>query len=269
MSEEYRSRTQSTGTLPTDGATSTQIFTKSRKTHRSPTLKRKASEAMEEEIIEMLKDIKTEMREIRRDNEQLKEEIRDNNKKMTTVIQELQAEVAEMRQRENEWKTEKDEIKKKIEKLENREEDRERRNRKNNIVITGIEIAQENMIENVKQFIKQDLGVEIGVTETYTVGKEKGTRMIIAKINSWEEKQEIMHNKGKLKGRKIYVNHDLTVRERNIQRKLRDIAKENTEQGRRTQVAYKKIKIEGKWFSWNETEEKLTEIKDFLQTEKK
>jgi hypothetical protein len=53
--------------------------------------------------------------------------------------------------------------------------------------------------------------------------------MMLAKIESWEQKKNIMLNKSKLKERKgerMYIDDDLRKDERKTQKKLTEVAKE-------------------------------------------
>ncbi|KAJ3620055.1 hypothetical protein MTP99_004049 [Tenebrio molitor] len=62
--------------------------------------------------------------------------------------------------------------------------------------------------------------------------------MMLAKIESWEQKKNIvMTNKP--------------------QKKLREVAREERDRGKMVKIGYRKIQIIGEWFIWNEREEKL------------
>jgi hypothetical protein len=61
-----------------------------------------------------------------------------------------------------------------------------------------------------------------------------------------------MLNKSKLKERKGERNA-----ERKTQKKLRVVAREERDRGKRVKIGYRKIQINGEWFMWNEREEKL------------
>ncbi|KAJ3635929.1 hypothetical protein MTP99_008798 [Tenebrio molitor] len=70
--------------------------------------------------------------------------------------------------------------------------------------------------------------------------------MMLAKRESWEQKKNIMLNKSELKGKK-----------RKTQKKLREMAREKRDRGKRVKIGYRKIQINGEWFIWDEKEEKL------------
>jgi hypothetical protein len=67
-----------------------------------------------------------------------------------------------------------------------------------------------------------------------------------AKIESWEQKKNIMLNRSKLKERKgerMYIDNDLTNEERKTQKMLREVTRE--ERGKRVKIEYRKIQING------------------------
>jgi hypothetical protein len=52
-------------------------------------------------------------------------------------------------------------------------------------------------------------------------------------------------------------DEDLTNEERETQKKLREVATEERDRGKRMKIRYRKIQINGEWFRWDEKEEKL------------
>jgi hypothetical protein len=72
--------------------------------------------------------------------------------------------------------------------------------------------------------------------------------MMLAKIESWEQKSNNMLNKSKLKERKgerMYIGDDLTNEERKTQKKLRKVAREERDRGKKVKTGYRKIQING------------------------
>jgi type II secretory pathway predicted ATPase ExeA len=69
--------------------------------------------------------------------------------------------------------------------------------------------------------------------------------MMLAKIESWEQKKNIMLNKCKLKerkGEKTYIDHDLTNKERKTQKKLTEVAREERDREKVVKIGYRKIR---------------------------
>jgi hypothetical protein len=68
---------------------------------------------------------------------------------------------------------------------------------------------------------------------------------VIVEMKEWSGKEKVMKQKGKLRERKetekIFINNDLTKQGREIQNKLRTIAKEEKMEGKEIKVGYGKI----------------------------
>jgi len=67
----------------------------------------------------------------------------------------------------------------------------------------------------------------------------------------------------KLGIRKIYIDKDLTQEEREVQSKLREVAKSKKANGRRRRVGYRRIEIEGQMYIWNEEENIIVKKRNF------
>jgi hypothetical protein len=102
------------------------------------------------------------------------------------------------------------------------------------------------------------LKIEVGVEKTRKVKVGGKDKLMIATLKTWEEKLKMMREKSKL-GKGIYIDDDLTRRERELQQRLREIARARRVKGERVKVGYKKLKIGDRWYRWNEREEKLEE----------
>jgi hypothetical protein len=55
----------------------------------------------------------------------------------------------------------------------------------------------------------------------------------------------------------MYIDDDLTKEERETQKKLRELAREERDRGKRVKIGYRKIQINGDWFRWDKRQEKL------------
>lgn len=92
------------------------------------------------------------------------------------------------------------------------------------------------------------------MSEIKTKGKNK---WMIAELDNWEQKREVMEkNRNLEKG--VRTEDDLTKKEREIQDKSWDVAREEREKGDDgVRVDYKKIFLKQKWYWWNEREGEL------------
>lgn len=120
--------------------------------------------------------------------------------------------------------------------------------KKNNIIIKNSQINGDNIQDKVKNFISEKLNIETSLSDAYEI--KKG--VILAKIENWTQKRLIMEKKMLLKGTNTYIDNDLTAQEMNIQKQLRDIAKEKRAKGNSVKVGYKKIIINNRKYEWHE-----------------
>jgi type II secretory pathway predicted ATPase ExeA len=58
----------------------------------------------------------------------------------------------------------------------------------------------------------------------------------------------------------MYIDDDLTKEERETQKKLRELAREERDREKRVKIGYRKIQINGEWLRRDEREEKLKKI---------
>jgi hypothetical protein len=100
---------------------------------------------------------------------------------------------------------------KRMKMIEEKMEQREKKERKNNVIITGIGGISGNIERGVEEWKNEmEIGVKVNVKEAFKINKDK---MMLAKIESWEQKKNIMLNKSKLKkkkDKKMYIDDDLT-----------------------------------------------------------
>lgn len=121
--------------------------------------------------------------------------------------------------------------------------------KKNNIVIKGLNIKVQNVKLEIREFIKEKLGVEAEILWARKI-ENRGNGLVVAKLASWEDKQNIMRNKKKLGGESIYIEQDLTFKEREIQRSIAAEVRKLRTAGKNVKVGFQKILLEGKWISW-------------------
>lgn len=90
-----------------------------------------------------------------------------------------------------------------------------------------------------------------------------GKEVIIVELINWEVKEKIMKEKKKLGGGRVYIDHDMSQEERDVQRKLRERARSEREKGKSVKVGYRKLNIDGKLYIWNEEAREVREKKNF------
>lgn len=114
------------------------------------------------------------------------------------------------------------------------EKQKKRKKKNQYIVIKGANIPENNL--RCGRSTKRHRGRSQNTGHNYISRKKEQRKAIIVKLEEWGQKLEIMKNKKKL-GTKIKIENDLTLKEREIQPKIKEIANEE----RRTNK--KKVKI--------------------------
>lgn len=88
--------------------------------------------------------------------------------------------------------------------------------------------------------------IDVGIKKVNMIMLGGNSSIVIAEIESWEQKREIMNKKKGLR-KEIIIEDDLTKKEKEIQKKLREVAKRMRKKGKKdVKVGYKKIRIEEK-----------------------
>ncbi|KAI4465889.1 hypothetical protein MML48_3g00008907 [Holotrichia oblita] len=143
------------------------------------------------------------------------------------------------------------EIKRELADVKGNIEKMEKQTKRNNIVIKVLETKTsdaEKLKTTINKFIAENIGIEAKIKAVNKVGETT----CIVKLIDEETKTEIMRNKAKLRNMeidKIYINDDLTRKDRGKQKQLRIRAQE--EKGNSVKVGYNKLIINGKEWRWN------------------
>ena len=221
-------------------------------------------------LIKMVRDLKDDMAGLRN-------EIREIGEKWERRVDRMENKMVEMEERmknvekqmgerkmergdriEYEKMEERDALRQELRRLKKTIEENERKGRKNNIVIRGLSTNAKagNIKDSARKWLEQKFGIKDKVKYVKTTGFE-GKEIIIVEMDEWKTKEKIMKEKSKLRGENIYIDHDMTKEEREIQRKLRMRAREEKEAGRIAKVGYRKIFIDGKQWEWIDEEGEL------------
>ncbi|XP_043586624.1 histone-lysine N-methyltransferase, H3 lysine-79 specific-like [Bombus pyrosoma] len=191
--------------------------------------------------------------------EEIKREIKEERERREKEMDEER----ERREREREkeqWERGKKELVDRIRRLEEEREREEREKRRNNIVIKGVEWKEGDKEEAVKEFIRDKMGIETEVEKAHAIRVGDRKTIMVASMKSREEKIKIMKGKSKL-AKGVYIDEDLTKKEREIQQQIRREARVRREKGGNVNVriGYRKLKVGDRWYKWNEKEERLSE----------
>jgi len=115
-------------------------------------------------------------------------------------------------------------------------EKREREERKKNLIIKDWRTESINgLLKNVDRFFKEKIGVEAEAESVKIIGKRN---YILVRMKSEEAKEKVMNNKKRLGKEEIYIDHDRTTMEREIQRKVIEKAKEEKTKNKEVIIKY-------------------------------
>lgn len=191
------------------------------------------------EIIEMMKAIKEDTGKTRSDITDIKEQL--NN--LTVRVINNEEKMLEIRQTQEETLSI-------IAQQRNRIEELERRNKKNNIIIRGIQEDQHSLQNFIIDFISSKIQINfhqehINYIKKLRVPIEGKTRLIILSLTSWTKKREIMENRGRLKGTGIYVSDDLTKEELKTLNEIVKYYKWFRSEGKQVSIRGTRLKVDG------------------------
>lgn len=202
-----------------------------------------------EKIMKMLESLTTEVKELRKEQKEFRDELKEIRKENEVI------------------KNENLELKAKIKKVEERLERIEKDKRRNNIVLQGLKLETEDrntLKERVENFLKTALKVEINTTSV----RKLNDKMCIVELENGNDKQKIMKRKAKLreiKDHEIYINDDLSKMEREIQRKIRNVAKTERARGKRVKIGFQKVVIDDVIWKWEKEKQQLEKNPTFFQ----
>ena len=227
-----------------------KTLTRSKKTQRSSSIKKQdvASNPAEDmkEIRQFMNNLMIEIKQIRADQQEYRSEINTLKKENVNLREEIK------------------ELNTKLEKIyyiEEKIESYERKNKRNNIIISGlkVDVNKERAKDEIEKFVQKNLNVQI---KAKNVNKINNKRCVI-ELESFEKKLEVMKNKSKLKsieGDKIYIDNDLTKKEIQIQKKIKEIANEERLNQKQVKIGHQKIFIEKELYIWNRKNDKLVKV---------
>lgn len=130
----------------------------------------------------------------------------------------------------------------------------ERRNRKKSIFIRGLRTVGRGIKEEIRDIIKEKMGLSVYIGRIRAIGGG-----LVVELESMENKREIMKNKKCLKGLEIWIDDDLTDREKEIQAWLVQLKEEERGLGVEVILGHQKAKVQGVWYIWDEKKGGLVE----------
>lgn len=241
-----------------------QIFQRSKIIGRTPTKTQKSgseppSDEMDEikkmftdlknDIKEIKMEIKEDINEMKKDMQAVRRDIKQNNEEIIY----LREEITRMKQ---EWDMEKEDLLNQLKSSQHKIEKMEKNQIRNNLVVTGIPTnsnSEKELSEKIKNVLETELKIKTTVKRAHRIGENR----CILEMPEWSEKLKVLKAKKNLKGKDIYIDSELTSKEREIQNKIRDRANIGKNNGSTVRVGYQKLVIDGAILKWDPKEQKL------------
>lgn len=238
------------GNVNVDMAELKELMTDMIKEHKNT---KKEQEGTQDVLREMLNEIK---------------EIRSENKEMKKHFAKLEKENEQLKVEMKELKDNMENMKQKLEHLDKGNERFEREKRRKNIIVKGLKMDGKDsreLINGMQEFIKANMDTKPKIKQ---VQKLNDTVWLI-ETETWDQKLEILKNKKKLKDtewKNVYFDNDLTIKERFMQKAIRDMAATERKKGNRVKVSFNKLTIieTGAEWRWNREKEKLEMSKNYV-----
>lgn len=235
-------------------------FVQSKKTFRTPSKGKKTNEDKLDEILELLRDTKREVRDMQVDIK----EMRKDQQNIRSELRRLKEENEMLRNNYEKVIEENEKLKKEASEIRNNVEWLEKEKRERNIVLTGLTIDTVNN-EELKAGITKFMSEKLALSVQIKAARKVGEKACLIELPSIEEKEKIMQNKNKLKnfGNGVcYINHDLTRRERAIGKQIRERARTEKQMGKQVKMGVRKLVIDGEEWRWNKEKEALEKTKN-------
>lgn len=129
-----------------------------------------------------------------------------------------------------------------------------------NVVIKGLPASTYDDKNLVCNYIMEKFGLESGIGEIIIRGTP---RVETVTLSDWKTKMDILNRKSELlKNTKIFIDSDLTAREKRCMDKLKSIAWEEKQSGTKVKVRHMIIMKGGNWYGWDEIGQKLIQLEE-------
>lgn len=113
-------------------------------------------------------------------------------------------------------------------------------------------MEKEISAERIEAFFKEKLDIICKVDACWRSGK-----VVVARLENEEGKLQVLRNKSKLIGERIFIEKDLTREERKIQEKINKWVREGKDKEiKELKIDKGRIRINGEWRTWKEIERK-------------
>lgn len=235
-------------------------FERSSRIDRTPTKTHNREDKKIDQLIQIIKEMKSEQKEILREVQ----EIKADQKTISEEIKNIKEENKELRRQNEIMKTENNEMKKELNELKKNLNWIEKESKKNNIILSGYTIQEKEQpaIKNeIIKFIQDHLNIDIEIKSVTKIGH----KVAVVELMNTNDKVKILQNKAKLrniKEERIYINEDLTTKEKEKQKHIREYARKERLEGKIVKTGYNKVTVNGTVWYWNKDTESLEKLEN-------
>lgn len=247
-----------------------EVFKKSKKLNRSPP---NTNEGMLKEMMKLMRELSADIKEIKLEQQTQGEEtkaLKEDLKEIKREQREYMEEINKLKDLNKKAMIEINDLKGELKTNGERIERLEKETRRKNIIVQGLSIDTRNgnlLKDEMKKFIEEEMGIKPIIKAAHRLGP----KTIVVALGSEDEKLEVMHNKSKLRnrpGNKVFIEDDLTKEEREIQKLIRQKAKEERNKGKQVKIGFSKLVMDGQTWKWSRTENKLRKVESITHIPK-
>lgn len=163
----------------------------------------------------------------------------------------------------NSWQQEKVKLVAKQSELENRLDRMERQEKRNNVVITGLNevVGPDKVKSAVADLFTNNIGVKVSINDAFQIKLRSGKTKVIVKLNSFDDKRSIMASKKSLP-KDIYVDDDLISKDQFLRFKAREFVRGIRKDGMNIKLRTGTVTIDGVVHAWEEESQTFVERKN-------
>ena len=160
-----------------------------------------------DKLMEAVLAVKKDMEELRKDNRQGMQDLRDEWKSKDEIWEKERKEMRGRIEVLEAKKVQAEGLAGRLKRLERKEEARDKRERRNNITLRGEDLPRKVTLKDTMEYVlRHELQVEAEIEEAYWVGTGEKRGLLIAKLKSWQQKRAVILKKSTLKDRRLFID---------------------------------------------------------------
>ena len=199
----------------------------------------------------------------------LRDEVNATCAAIKTELRELHDEVADLRKENDSLKQENVDLRSCLQEMDVKIDDLECRSRRNNLLFYGLSRFENESHQDLEQTVQEFLTDRLELSESVSFDRvhrvsDRPNSPVIVRCCSYKDKITIMKAKGKLRGSKVFISEDFSLRVRSIRKVLAPHLKTAKQAGKRATMVFDHLIIDGKKFVLDDTGMGIKEMKQRL-----